>query len=101
MKVLKSRNLFLNLSTALFYQDYSYLLKICSGDMHIRKFCNNPTGVGGFFHSKGTCGCAARKGTHFRTSSLAKVYFSAVLVEFSLGQGKLFGNFGQRNVKIR
>ena len=34
---------------------------------------------GGFFHSKGTWGCAAREGILFRTSSLAK--------------GVLFGNF--------
>ena len=27
---------------------------------------------GGFFHSKGTWGCAAHKGIHFWTSSLAK-----------------------------
>ena len=36
-------------------------------------------GGGGFFHSKGTWGCAAREGILFRTSSLAK--------------GVLFGNF--------
>ena len=33
---------------------------------------------GGVFHSRGTCGCAA-----------AKVYFLAILVEFSLGKGIL------------
>ena len=37
------------------------------------------TGGGGFFHSKGTWGCAAREGILFRPSSLAK--------------GVLFGNF--------
>ena len=36
---------------------------------------------GGFFHSKGTWGCAAHKGILFRTSSLAK--------------GILFGNFSR------
>ena len=36
-------------------------------------------GGGGFFHSKGTWGCAALKGILFRTASLAK--------------GMLFGNF--------
>ena len=36
---------------------------------------------GGFFHSKGTWGCAAREGILFRTSSLAK--------------GVLFGNFSR------
>ena len=39
------------------------------------------TGGGGFFHSKGTWGCAAREGILFRTSSLAK--------------GVLFGNFSR------
>ena len=39
------------------------------------------TGGGGFYHSKGTWGCAARKSILFRTSSLAK--------------GILFGNFSQ------
>ena len=38
-------------------------------------------GGGGFFHSKGTLGCAARKGVLFRTSSVAK--------------GVLFGNFSR------
>ena len=38
-------------------------------------------GGGGFFHSKGTWGCAAHKGILFRTSSLAK--------------GILFGNFSR------
>ena len=36
---------------------------------------------GGFFHSKGTWGCAAREGILFRPSSLAK--------------GVLFGNFNR------
>ena len=36
---------------------------------------------GGFFHTKGTWGCAAREGILFRTSSLAK--------------GVLFGNFSR------
>ena len=36
---------------------------------------------GGFFHSKGTWGCAAHKGILFRTSSLAK--------------GVLFGSFSR------
>ena len=49
----------------------------------------------GFFHSKGTWGCAARKGILFRTSSLAKGILLAILVEFSLGKGMLFGNFGK------
>ena len=39
---------------------------------------------GGFFHSKGTWGCAAREGILFRTSSLAK--------------GVLFGNFSRVSV---
>ena len=30
-----------------------------------------------------------------------RVYFLAILVELSLGKGMLFGNFGQRDVKIR
>ena len=38
-------------------------------------------GGGGFFHSKGTWGCAAREGILFRPSSLAK--------------GVLFGNFNR------
>ena len=38
-------------------------------------------GGGGFFHSKGTWGCAAREGILFWTSSLAK--------------GVLFGNFSR------
>ena len=56
---------------------------------------------GGLFHSKGTWGCAARKGILFRTSSLAGDILMAILVEFSLDKGRLFGDFGQRNVKIR
>ena len=47
-------------------------------------FCRRlsiPRGGGGFFHSKGTWGCAASKGILFRTSSLAK--------------GVLFGNFSR------
>ena len=74
-------------------------------------------GGGGFFHSKGTWGCAARKGILylFKPSSLAKgilfanfvhlvwarVSFLAILVDFSLGKGMRFGNFCQRNVKLR
>ena len=49
------------------------------------KVCTQPTrkvtGGGGFFHSKGTWGCAAREGILFRPSSLAK--------------GVLFGNFNR------
>ena len=52
---------------------------------------------GGLFHSKGTWGCAAPKGTIFRTSSLAK---GIRLGNVSLGKGMLFGNFGQRLVKF-
>ena len=29
-----------------------------------------------------------------------RVYFLAILVDFSLGKGTLFGDFGQRNVKL-
>ena len=29
------------------------------------------------------------------------IYFLPILVEFSLGKGMLFGNFGQRTVKVR
>ena len=54
------------------------------------------TGVG-FFHSKCTWGCAAPKGTLFRTSSLAKGIRPG---NVSLGKGMLFGNFGQRLVKF-
>ena len=48
-----------------------------------RIFCklNESRGGGGFFHSKGTWGCAAREGILFRPSSLAK--------------GVLFGNFNR------
>ena len=53
----------------------------------------------GFFHSKGTWGCAAHKGILFRTSSLPRVYFLAILVGFSLGKGMLCGNFGQKHCK--
>ena len=50
-----------------------------------------------FFHSKGSWGCAASKGTLFRTSSLAKgIRFGNV----SLGKGMIFGNFGQSLVKF-
>ena len=31
----------------------------------------------------------------------SRVYFLATLVELSLGKGMLFGNFGQRDIKIR
>ena len=51
---------------------------------NIENFFVLPTlnhGGGGFFHSKGTWGCAAREGILFRTSSLAK--------------GVLFGNFSR------
>ena len=41
----------------------------------------------GFFDSKGTWGCATRKGIFFRTSCLAK--------------GILFGYFGQRGFKFQ
>ena len=41
----------------------------------------NAGGGGGFFHGKGTWGCAAREGILFRTPSLAK--------------GVLFGNFSR------
>ena len=43
--------------------------------------CGLPSRGGGFFHSKGTWGCAAREGILFRTSSLAK--------------GVLYGNFSR------
>ena len=43
--------------------------------------CQGKPRGGGFFHSKGTWGCAAREGILFRTSSLAK--------------GVLFGNFSR------
>ena len=46
----------------------------------IAKILKFSTG-GGFFHSKGTWGCAAHKGILFRISSLAK--------------GILFGNFSR------
>ena len=64
-------------------------------------YLSNTRGEGGFFHSKGTWGCAAHEGILFWASSLAKGYFLAILVEFSLGKGMLFGNFGQRTVKVR
>ena len=63
---------------------------------------------GGFFHSKGTWGCAARKGMLFKPSSitkgilfanfgpLAKGILFANFRPFSLAKGILFGNFGQR-----
>ena len=57
-------------------------------EQDILKFCNHQIreegrrhGGGGFFHSKGTWGCAAREGILFRPSSLAK--------------GVLFGNFNR------
>ena len=50
------------------------MLVVCGGDLLAR-------GGGGFFHSKGTWGCAAREGILFRPSSLAK--------------GVLFGNFNR------
>ena len=62
---------------------------------------NTPRGGGGFFHNKGTWGCAARKGMLFQPSSLAKGILFANFRPFSLGKGILFGNFGQRNVKLR
>ena len=65
-------------------------------------YCHGRGGTCGF-HSKGTCGCAARKGmlllANFRP--LARVSFLEILVDFSLGKAMLFGNFGQRNVKLR
>ena len=74
---------------------------------------NLPKGGGGFFHSKGTWGCAARKDILFKLSSLADGIRFANFSPFSQGkgmlfgnfsrfwQGMLFGNFGQRNVKLR
>ena len=47
----------------------------------LSRFAGETHGGGGFFHSKGTWGCAAREGILFRTSSLAK--------------GVLFGNFSR------
>ena len=44
------------------------------------------------------------KGTpfaNFSHSVCARVCLLAISVEFSLGKGMLFGNFGQRNVKLR
>ena len=41
------------------------------------------------------------KGILLWTSNLAKGILLAILVEFSLGMGTLFGNFGQRTVKVR
>ena len=52
-----------------------YMLYVTALPVHIQ-----PPG-GGFFHSKGTWGCAAHKGILFRSSSLAK--------------GILFGNFSR------
>ena len=63
--------------------------------------CTSTTAGGWFFHSKGTWGCAAHKGILFWTSSLAKGILFGNLVEFSPGKGMLFGNSGQRTVKIR
>ena len=58
-------------------------------------------GGGGFFHSKGTWGCAAREGILFRTSSLAKGVLFGNFSRVRSRQGYVFGNFGQRDVKIR
>ena len=59
------------------------------------------TGGGAFFHSKGTWGCAARKGTHFQTFLSFQVYTLSNCSPFSLGKGMPFGNFGQRNFKLQ
>ena len=50
---------------------------------------------GGFFHRKGTWGCAARKGKLFRTSPELRASFFAIVVNFSLEsrQGYALGNF--------
>ena len=48
---------------------------------------------GGGFHSKGTWGCAARRGILSRTSGLAK---GILFAKFSMGNGMLFGTFGHR-----
>ena len=46
--------------------------------------------------------CDACKDILFRTSSLAKrILFGYFSVDFSQGKGMLFGNFGQRSVKLR
>ena len=58
-------------------------------------------GGGGSFHSKGTWGCAAREGILFRTPSLAKGVLFGNFSRVKPRQGYAFGNFGQRNVKIR
>ena len=44
---------------------------------------------GGFFHSKGTWGCAALEGILFRTSSLAK---GILFCNFGLAKGIIFDN---------
>ena len=69
--------------------------------MELHLLLERKHGGGGFFHSKGTWGCAARKGMLFKLSSLAKGILFANFSPFSLAKGILFGNFGQRNVKLR
>ena len=58
-------------------------------------------GGGGFFHSKGTWGCAAREGILFRTSSLAKGVLFGNFSRVRSRQGYAFWEFGQRDVQIR
>ena len=50
-------------------------------------------GGGGFFHSKGTWGCAACKGIFFRTSSLAKVVLFSKFSRVKYRQGCAFWQF--------
>ena len=50
-------------------------------------------GGGGFFHSKGTWGCAARKGILFRTSSLAKGVLFSNFSRVKSRQGYAFWQF--------
>ena len=58
---------------------FSLILALVSLHSTFKSFVN--ARGGGFFHGKGTWGCAAREGILFRTSSLAK--------------GVLFGNFSR------
>ena len=55
--------------------------------------CVSHKGGGGFFHSKGTWGCAARKGMLFRTSSLAKGVLSGNFSRVKSRQGYAFWEF--------
>ena len=66
---------------------------IARGGKRIGEHCYQRARGGGFFHGKGTWGCAARKGILFRTSSLAKGVLFSNFSRVKSRQGYAFWQF--------